>query len=345
MTKYLKNPFLALSIAAAGCWTMVAGSAYAAEITWRLQTVASAGTTEYKNLVENFAKHVKEQTGGRVEVKTYPAGMLMGSGQVPEAVSRGTLDMGHTYLVYYSGKEPALKAVNEWPAEVHPMQGVTWFYEGGGAELMRKIVAKHNMHFFGVTALLGEQIWSKKELKGVADLKGVKMRAAGLAADSFSRLGASVVAMPGEEVYQALQRGVIDALEFTTLPVNYGLGLHEVAKYVTMPSYSGGGTSDWIVNASAWNKLPNDLKPKMEQALKMASDEYVRSAGNEEKELIKKLEQGGVKLVRWPETEMRKLEAARLAVMKEKYAAESPLYAEKLESQLKHLERLGYHTK
>ncbi|WP_332826316.1 TRAP transporter substrate-binding protein [Ramlibacter sp.] len=343
MTSFVKKSFLALSVAIAAA--SIPAGAHAAEITWRLQTVASAGTTEYKNLVENFARHVKEETGGRVEVKTFPAGMLMGSGQVPEAVSRGTLDMGHTYLVYYSGKEPALKAVNEWPAEVHPMQGVTWFYEGGGADLMRKIVGQHNMHFLGVTALLGEQIWSKKEIKSVADLRGVKMRAAGLAADSFTRLGASVVPMPGEEVYQALQRGVIDALEFTTLPVNYGLGLHEVAKYVVVPSYSGGGTSDWIVNAASWNKLPADLKPRMEAALKKASDEYQRSAVTEEKELTQKLVQGGVKLVKWPEAEVRKMEAARLAVMKEKYAAESPLYAEKLASQLKHLQKLGYQSR
>lgn len=339
----LKKSVLALSIAVAG-WT-AASAANAAEITWRLQTVASAGTSEFRNLVENFARHVKEETGGRVEIKTFPAGMLMGSGQVPEAVSRGTLDIGHTYLVYYSGKEPALKAVNEWPAEVHPMQGVTWFYEGGGAELMRKIVGKHNMHFLGVTPLLGEQIWSKKEIKGVADMKGMKLRAAGLAADSFTRLGAAVVAMPGEEVYQALQRGVIDGLEFTTMPVNYGLGLHEVAKFVSMPSYSGGGTSDWIVNQAAWNKLPDDLKPKIETALVKASEEYHRSAVAEEKELTEKLANSGVKLVRWPDAEVRKMEAARLAVMKEKYAVESPLYAEKLASQLKHLRTLGYQAK
>lgn len=339
----LTKSFIALSVAIAG-WTST-GGAHAAEITWRLQTVASAGTTEYRNLVENFAKHVKQETGGRVEIKTFPAGMLMGSGQVPEAVSRGTLDMGHTYLVYYSGKEPALKAVNEWPAEVHPMQGVTWFYEGGGADLMRKIVGKHNMHFLGVTALLGEQIWSKKEIKGVADMKGMKLRAAGLAADSFTKLGASVVAMPGEEVYQALQRGVIDGLEFTTMPVNYGLGLHEVAKYVVVPSYSGGGTSDWIVNQASWNKLPADLKPKVEAALKKASEEYQHSAVAEEKEVTEKLAKGGVKLVKWPEAEVRKMQEARLSVMKEKYAVESPLYAEKLASQLKHLQKLGFQPK
>ena len=129
------------------------------------------------------------------------------------------------------------------------------------------------------------------------------------------------------------------------MPVNYGLGLHEVAKFVSMPSFSGGGTSDWIVNQASWNKLPADLKPKMEAALKKASEEFHRSAVAEEKELTEKLAKGGVTLVRWPEAEMRKMEESRLAVMKEKYAAESPAYAEKLASQLKHLQKLGYQPK
>ncbi len=336
-----RRPVLAAIVAVAGlAWAGT--SAMAAEFTWRLQTIAGAGTSEYKDLVEQFSRNVAQATGGRVEVKTYAAGTLMSSAQVVDAVSKGTLDMGHTYLVYFSGKEPALKAVNEWPAEVHPLQGVRWFYEAGGADLMRKIVAKHNMYFLGVTALLGEQIWSKKPIRGLDDVKGVKFRAAGLAADSFARAGAAVVPLPGEEIYQALQRGVIDAVEFTTMPVNYGIGLHEVTKYVAVPSYSGGGTSDWIVNSASWNKLPADLKVKMEEALKQTSEGYQRIAVAEEKEIMGKIEKGGVTLVRWPDAEMRKLERVRLAVMKDKYAVESPLYAEKLESQLKFLKTLGY---
>ena len=333
---------LVFSCLAAACFTLPQVGAHAAEITWRLQSVAGAGTTEYKNLVERFAKEVNQRTGGRIEIKTFPAGMLMSSATVVDAVSKGTLDVGHTYLVYFSGKEPALKAVNEWPAEVNALQGYNWFYEGGGAALMRKIVARHNMHFLGVSPLLGEQIWSKKPIKGVEDLKGLKVRAAGLAADGFAKLGASVVALPGEEVYTALQRGVVDAVEFTTMPVNYGLGLQEVAKFISVPSYSGGGTSDWIVSQAAWNKVPADLKPKIEEALKVASMDYNTSAVAEEKELMVKLEKSGVTLVKWPDSEMRKMENARLAVMKDKYAVESKDYAEKLDSQLKFLGKLGY---
>jgi TRAP-type mannitol/chloroaromatic compound transport system substrate-binding protein len=339
MKRFLRSSFLASSLAVA--W-LAGSAAHAADITWRLQSVAGAGTNEYKNLVEKFAQYTKELTEGKVQIKTYPAGMLMKSSEVPEAVSKGVLDVGHTYLVYMSGKDPALKAVNEWPAQAHPLQGVMWFYEGGGADLMRKIVGKHNMYFLGVAPILGEQIWSTKAIRTVEDLQGIKMRGAGLAGDSFARLGASVVAMPGEEIYQGLQRGVIDAVEFTTMPVNFGLGFHEVAKYVMLPSYSAGATADFVINAKAWSKVPKELQPKIEQALQLAGYEYYRSAMIEEAEITEKLKKSGVELVRWSDEEMQKLERARIAVMKERYAADSPAFAEKFDSQLEFLKRLGY---
>lgn len=327
---------------AAACGLTVATPVDAAEFEWNLQTVAGAGTSEYEELVERFAHYADELTDGRVAIKTFPAGMLMKSSEVASAVSNGALEMGHTYLVYFSGKEPALKAVNEWPAMVQPLQGTSWFYEAGGAEIMRNITARHDMYFLGVSPLLGEHIWSKKPLAGIDDLKGLKMRASALAADSFAKLGASVVSLSGEEVYQALQRGVVDATEFTTMPVNYGLGFQEVAKYVTLPTYSGGGTSDWVVNMAAWERLPDDLKPKLEQALQLASYEYYRKSRLEEQEVTAKLREAGAELIRWSDDDMRKLERARIDVMRDTYAADSPLYAEKLESQLRFLERLGY---
>ncbi len=329
---------LAAALTTAG-WSAQAG---AAEFEWNLQTVAGSGTTEYTQLVERFAGYVDDLTDGRVAIKTFPAGMLMKSSEVAAAVSSGALEMGHTYMVYYSGKEPALKSVNEWPAMVQPLQGVTWFYDAGGAEIMRRITAPHDIYFLGVSPLLGEHIWSKKPLEGIEDIKGLKMRASALAADSFADLGASVVTLSGEEVYQALQRGVIDATEFTTMPVNYGFGFHEVAPYVTLPTYSGGGTSDWVVNMDAWNALPEDLQAKMQQALQLASYEYYRQSRLEEQEVAAKLREEGVQLIRWSDADMRKLERARIEVMREKYTADSPLFAEKLESQLSYLERLGY---
>src|SRR5690606_10506198 len=140
--KKMKNSYF--SKACAIVFSMgLAISVHAADFTWKMQSVAAAGTSEYKILVENFAERVKTETAGRVEVKVFPAGALMSSGQVVDAVSKGVLDAAHTYLVYYSGKEPALKAINEWHAESDPYQGVNWYYKADGQKLLNEILTRH----------------------------------------------------------------------------------------------------------------------------------------------------------------------------------------------------------
>lgn len=329
-------------IAAAAALGVSSGVLAQQKITWRMQTIAAAGTLEFKDLAQAVAERVRQLSGGRLDIQVFAAGSLMKSNEVPEAVSKGTIDMAHTFLVYMSGKEPALKAVNEWPAMVEPLQGVSWTYHGGGLAIMREINEKHGMHFLGVTPLAGEHIWSKKPLKGVADLKGLKMRAAAVAADSFKQLGAAVVSMPGEELYSSLQRGVIDALEFTTLSVNYGMGLHEVAKYVIQPTYSGGGTYDWVVNKAKWDALPADLKAIVETALNDVSYQYWLKNLADETRIIAEMKKKGVQFITWSDKDMKTLEKARIGIMRDVYAKESPLYAKKLDSQLKFLDLLGY---
>jgi TRAP-type mannitol/chloroaromatic compound transport system substrate-binding protein len=109
-----------------------------------------------------------------------------------------------------------------------------------------------------------------------------------------------------------------------------------------LPSYSGGGTADFVINQKAWAKVPEDLRPKIERALQLAGYEYYRAAMIEEAEILQKLKQSGVTLHYWSAEDMQKLERARIDVMREKYSAESPAFAEKFQSQLKFLERLGY---
>ena len=122
------------------------------------------------------------------------------------------------------------------------------------------------------------------------------------------------------------------------MAVNYGIGLHEVAKYVAVPSYSGGGTADTVVSYRAWKKLPAELKVKVEAAFRSAADEYAAFALKEEKEVREKLVAAGVTFVEWSEEDVAKMAKARLNVMTNKYAKDSETYAKKLASQIKFLE-------
>jgi TRAP-type mannitol/chloroaromatic compound transport system substrate-binding protein len=311
------------------------------KISWRLQTVAAPNSLEFNELPLAFAKRVGEASKGRLDIKVFASGVIAKEFEAGDAVGKGALQMWHSYLTLFAGREPAFKTSSEWPVMVHPLQGPMWYHKEAFGNF-RKIAEKHGMYFLGVSPLLGEHIWSTKPLRSVEDLKGLKIRSGGLAADSFALLGASPVALPPTEIYSALQRKLVEAAEFTTLPVNYGFGLHEVAKYIVMPTYSGGANSDWVVNLKAWNALSPDLKAIVESAMNEVSYTYWLKSIQEEQKVMVELKSKGIEFVQWPPEEMRKLEIARLRVMKEKYAPSSPALAEIVASQINFMKSLGY---
>ncbi|GGK37566.1 TRAP transporter substrate-binding protein DctP [Salinarimonas ramus] len=332
----------AAAMLAAACALAAPAPAAAAEVTWRMQTSAGAATTELDALVRNFADRVAEASDGRMRIDVFPAGQLVPTPEVVEAVRAGALELGHTYLVYYVGREPALFGINEWAAGYDPLQGVGWFYDGGGAELLRPVLAEHGLHYLGVSPLLGEQLWFSDPVESLDALSGVKIRSTGLTADAFSRLGAAIVSMPAEEIYTGLQRGVIDGAEFTSLPIHHGLGWQEVAPYVVMPPFTAGGSSDWIVNSDAWEALPDDLKGIVDAALRAAAFDYYRAAIAEEARLVRDMEAGGTTFLAWPEEDMRRIEATRVAVMKEVYLPRSEAFAAAFASRNDYLRSLGH---
>jgi TRAP-type mannitol/chloroaromatic compound transport system substrate-binding protein len=205
---------------------------------------------------------------------------------------------------------------------------------------MRPITARHDIYYLGVSAILGEHIWSKKPLLSVKDVKGLKMRAQALAGEIFSALGASTVTIPGEEVYPSLQRGVVDAAEYIDDIVNYGQGLHEVTKYVIFPTYSGGGTVDWIVNMKSWQALPDDLKTVVDLALRATNFNFWNKAVVGERDVQTKVLAYGNEFITWPAEDMDELNKVRVAIMRAKAAA-NPDYKARFESQIRFLEKLG----
>lgn len=312
-------------------------------IRWKLQTVDSASLPSYKILAQRFCERVKEASNGRLIITPYPAGALVPTFEVWDAMRRGMVDISYHFLVYWRGKEPALWNANEWVAYADRYQSAIWYYNGGGEELLRKTLEPHGLHYLGMTSgLWGECLWSKEKLDSPDALKGKKMRAAGLAADMATELGASVVVLPGSEVYQALEKGVVDVAEYTNPIVNYSIGLQEVAKYVVFPPYSGGGNYDWFVNSKKWQKLPSDLKSIVELCLNEASYLYSLENELETARVNNKLRaMKDVTFVNWTKEDMKKVEAARVRSM-EKASQKSPLLKDILQSRMNILKELGY---
>ncbi|MFK7966528.1 MAG: TRAP transporter substrate-binding protein DctP [Burkholderiaceae bacterium] len=333
---------LSATTALAVALAIPAGVATAADtVKWRMQTIAAPNTSEYKDLAQAFADRVGELSGGRMEIKVFGSGVLSGELEAGGAVSKGVFELWHSYTQLYASKAKEFRSANEWPVNADRLQAAMWYY-AGGSKLYRDALKPHNLHHLGVTPVAGEHIWSKIPLRGVADMKGLKIRSGGVASQSFKLLGAAPVSMSGSDVYQGLQRGVVDAAEWTTLTVNYGFGLHEVTKYVVMPSYSGGATYDWVSNLDAWNKLPKDLQQVVEAALHEVGMKYWMKVKAEESRVLKELEGKGIEIIYWSEDDMRKLEEARMQVVAEMYTKDTPEYAAILQDQFKFLESLGY---
>ncbi len=324
---------------------VVGGLAYADDqekVVWRMQTIAAPNTSEYDDLAQAFADRVNELSQGQMEIKVFPSGVLSNELEAGTAVGRGVFDLWHSYMQLHASKNKAFRSANEWPVNADRLQAAMW-YDQGGAQAYRDALVDDNLYHMGVTPVSGEHIWSKVPLNSVEDLKGLKIRSGGVASRSFQLLGAAPVSLPGSEVYQALQRGTVDAAEWTTLPVNYGFGLAEVTDYVVTPSYSGGATYDWVANLDAWNALPDHLKQVVEAALQEVSFEYWMKVKAEEAVILKKLaEEEGMTIIRWSDDDMRKLEEARMQVVAETYTEDAPEYEAILKDQLRFLESLGY---
>jgi len=195
-------------------------------------------TTWPKNLpglgmaAEHLAKRVTEATDGQLEIRVYAAGELVGAFDVFDAVSSGNADMYHGADYYFQGKSPAYNFFSAVPFGLTANEQNAWIYYGGGQELWDELSATFNIKPF-MCANTGVQMggWFNKEVNTIEDFKGLKIRMPGLGGEVLRRLGASVVSIPGGEIYTSLQQGVIDATEWVGPWNDMVFGFHKIAKY------------------------------------------------------------------------------------------------------------------
>lgn len=230
------------------------------KIRWRCQSMWSAAETTYKAF-EDFCKRVGSATGGRLEIQPFPAGAVVGAFETLDAVSAGVLDAQSTAPVYWSGKDAGFSVIGDLNfAYQHPWQAEAWYYHRGGLDMLREAYARYNVYPVGVTWWGVEALVSKKPLQGTGDLKGLKVRTPqGMFAEIITKLGASVVVVPGGEVYSSLDKGVVDAADWGTESMNFRMGFFEVAKTSIRIGHSM-PAQEFAVNTAKWNALPADLK-------------------------------------------------------------------------------------
>ena len=231
------------------------------EFKWKMVMPWSKGLLFY-DMAQHFADSVALASGGRLEIKLFSAGELVGAMESFDAVSKGSAEVGHDWPGYWKGKDENFVSFASVPFGLDTEGYNIWLYERGGLKQMQDLYGKFNL--FALPCGNGGQemgFFSNKKATKMADFKGMRVRTPGWYMDIMNSLGAAVTPLPGGEVYLALERGVIDAAEFSTPAINYPMGFDEITKYVIEPGVHQPSVQCAVFfNKDAYNKLPADLK-------------------------------------------------------------------------------------
>jgi len=230
----------------------------------------------FNEMAEEYVKRVNDMAGGRLRIDYLVAGAVVKPFEVMDAVNKGVLDAGHHVPVYWYGKSKVASLFGSGPINgCDAPQTLAWIYRGGGMDLYNELLKKLNLDVVGYFAMpmptqpLG---WFKKPLASANDLKGLKYRTVGLAADLMQELGVSVTQLPGGEIVPAMDRGVIDAFEFNNPTSDRRFGAQDVAKNYMMGSFHQAMEFFEIVfNRAKHDALPDDLKAILRYAAEAAS--------------------------------------------------------------------------
>jgi len=241
------------------------------EIRWRLASSYPKSLDTIYGAVDMMTKRVAELTEGKFKISLHAAGELLPPLQVLDGVQNGTVEAGHSASYFYIGKDPAFGFGTALPFGLNTRGQNAWLYVGGGIELLNEFYSNYGVINMPV-GNTGAQMagWYRKEIKSVADFKGLKFRVGGLAGKVLTKLGVVPQQLAPGDLYAALEKGVIDAAEFVGPADDEHLSLHKVAKYYYYPGWwEGSATLSLFINQKAFDALPKDYKA----ALRVASAE------------------------------------------------------------------------
>jgi TRAP-type mannitol/chloroaromatic compound transport system substrate-binding protein len=217
-------------------------------------------------------------SNGEISINLVPVNSVVQYNETLEAVGAGILQGHLTDPSYFSGKDPAFAMLgNLVGAWSHPSQMIKFMEYGGGNEVYNKLVNPYGLQFIGAASTGVEAFVSSKPIRSVADFKGIKMRAPeGMVQEVFAAVGASPVNLPGSEVYTSLDKGVIDAADYTVFSTNHAQGLHKFAKYPLYPGFHSMPTLAISLNKTIWDSLPANLQEVMTVSVRDFSRDIVQ---------------------------------------------------------------------
>lgn len=319
---------------------VVSGSAVAADkvIKWKGESCFGIASPLGKHTIVLWKQNAEAMAGGRLQLTLHDAGEIVPPSKIYDAVKDGMLDFGLNTPAYQKGKYPAGDLYYTLPGGVLEMNDlIIWLYGAGGKELAQEMYGDELIVFpLGLTP--PEEIWTKKPVKTLADLKGMKLRAAGLSMDLFEKLGASVVLLAPGEVLPGLQRGLIDGTEMLEASFDMSLGLHEVCKYrFGPPVHMSNNIFQLLVKTKSWKELPPDLKVIVEKAAMAATLQGYTDFWQDTIAADNKIRAAGITTTKLSKEDQAKTRELTMQIIDEKSAA-NPFFKKVWESQKKFIQ-------
>jgi TRAP-type mannitol/chloroaromatic compound transport system substrate-binding protein len=302
----------------------------------------------FNEMAEEYVKRVNEMAGGRLRIDYLIAGSVVKPFEVMDATNKGVLDGAHSVPVYWYGKSKVASLFGSGPingCDAHQTLG--WIYRGGGLQLYNELLPKLGLNnvvgFFAMPMPTQPLGWFKKPIKTAAELKGLKYRTVGLAADLFQAMGTKVTQLPGGEIIPALERGVIDAFEFNNPTSDMRFGAQDVIKNYMMGSYHQAMEFFEIVfNKKKYESLPKELQAILRYSAEAAnSSNYWTALDNYSKDLQDLINKHKVNVLRTPKSIMVEQLKAWDGLTK-KLSDEDPFFKKVVESQRAWAKRVAY---
>lgn len=300
---------------------------------WKMVTSWPKNTPGLGVSAEKIAQIINQMSNGRLQIHVYGANELVPALGVFDAVSSGSVEMGHSGSYFWRGKVPAAQFFTSIPFGMNAQEQNAWLFHGGGLELWREIYAPFNLIPFPAGST-GVQMagWFNREINSVEDLRGLKMRIPGLAGEVFNAAGGTSVNIPGGELYTSLQTGVIDAAEWVGPENDLAFGFHQIVKYYYYPGWhEPAPTLELMVNKQAFESLPKDLQAIVTYGVRAINQDMLDSYTTNNSRALRELQAQGVQIKRLPDAVLKRYYEIAQQVY-EQQAAKDPLFNKVYES-------------
>ncbi|MDO9711412.1 TRAP transporter substrate-binding protein [Paracraurococcus lichenis] len=303
------------------------GQAQSPALRWRLTSSYPTSLDAIHGAAHVFARTVAELTEDRFQIRVFGPGEVVPALQALDAVQAGTVECCHTTASFYIGKSPAFAFATGVPFGLNTRQQNAWMYEGGGIELLNELFRQYNAYALPL-GTTGAQMggWFRKEIRTVEDLKGLKMRIAGLGGTVLSRVGGVPQQLAGGDLYPALERGTIDAVEWLGPYDDEKLGFNKVAPFYYYPAWwEGAANTTFVANHDQWAALPKSYQAAIRTACAEATHWMVARYDTRNADALRRLVGAGTQLRAFPREVMDACYREALALEQET-AAKSPEY-------------------